>query len=266
MPNIEIKAVYPDLAKARAIAQGLKARFVRQERQVDTYFATPQGRLKLRETSQNRAELIPYFRPDSKGPKKCDYAVIPVAEAAESFVVGSGGGFSTLEPEPSYQRGVPGTNSFHAVQYLTPTTYVTVAPGLVEPTAWNFNPTPGVTTGLGFGRAIPDLATNADPQTGYLVYGASAGGLNEAGGTSFVGPQLNGSTAVIDSYLGHRVGFWNPYLYAAAGGPNSPFTQLNQASTSNDNIYYTGNPGKPYNEGIGLGQPNLAELAGDFGG
>jgi len=191
---------------------------------------------------------------------------IPVAEAAESFVVGSGGGFSTLEPEPSYQRGVPGTNSFHAVQYLTPTTYVTVAPGLVEPTAWNFNPTPGVTTGLGFGRAIPDLATNADPQTGYLVYGASAGGLNEAGGTSFVGPQLNGSTAVIDSYLGHRVGFWNPYLYAAAGGPNSPFTQLNQASTSNDNIYYTGNPGKPYNEGIGLGQPNLAELAGDFGG
>ena len=188
------------------------------------------------------------------------------ADIAESLPVGSGGGFSTLEPEPSYQRGVPGTNTFHAVQYLTPTDYQTVAPGLVEPTAWTFNPTPSVTTGFGFGRAVPDLATNGDPQTGYLVWAPSVGGLAEYGGTSFVDPQLNGSTAVIDSLLGHRVGFWNPYLYAAAVSPNSPFTQLNQASTSNDNIYYTGNPGEPYNEGIGLGQPNLAKLAGDFGG
>ena len=37
-----------------------------------------------------------------------------------------------------------------------------------------------------------------------------------SGGTSFVAPQLNGSTAVIDSVLGHRVGFWNPSIYAAA--------------------------------------------------
>ena len=77
---------------------------------------------------------------------------------------------------------------------------------------------------------------------------------------------MNGANAVIDSYLGHRVGFWNPYMYAAAVSFNSPFTQLNQAGTSNDNIYYTGNPGEPYNEGIGLGQPDLAKLAGDFGG
>jgi len=97
------------------------------------------------------------------------------------------------------------------------------------------------------------------------VYGASAGGINEFGGTSFVGPQLNGATAVIDSYLGHRVGFWNPSIYAAAGGSDSPFTQLNQVGTSNDNIYYTGNPGQAYNEGIGLGLPDLAKLAGDLG-
>jgi hypothetical protein len=51
---------------------------------------------------------------------------------------------------------------------------------------------------------------DADPETGYLVYGASVGGLNEYGGTSFVAPQLNRSTAVIVSYLGHRVRFWNP--------------------------------------------------------
>jgi kumamolisin len=189
-----------------------------------------------------------------------------LAEAAESLVVGSGGGFSQLEPEPSYQQDVSGTNYYHAVQYLTPTDYVEVAPGVTEPIAWNFNATPSVSVGGGSGRAIPDLGTDGDPQTGYLVYGASLGGINEYGGTSFVGPQMNGSTAVIDSYLGHRVGFWNPVIYGAvANGVSGLFTQLNSASTSNDNIYYTGNPGDAYNEGIGLGQPNLANIARIFG-
>jgi hypothetical protein len=79
-----------------------------------------------------------------------------------------------------------------------------------------------------------------------------------------VAPQLNAATAVINSYLGHRVGFWNPSTYAAATSHANPFTQLNQAGTSNDNIFYTGNPGELFNEGIGLGIPNLAEQAGDF--
>ncbi len=190
----------------------------------------------------------------------------PLAETAESLVVGSGGGFSQIEPTPVYQQGVSGTHNFHAVEYLTPTDYITVAPGLTEPTEWNFTPAPSVTTGYGNGRAVPDLSTDADPETGYLVYGTSFGGddLAEYGGTSFVAPQLNGSAAVIDSALGHRIGFWNPSIYAAAVGRHSPFTQLNEASTSNDNIYYTGNPGEVYNEGVGLGIPNLAELAGDF--
>jgi kumamolisin len=189
---------------------------------------------------------------------------IPLAEAAETDVVGSGGGFSTIEPTPSYQQDVLGTHNFHAVQYLTPTDYQEVAPGLTEPTAWTFNPTPSVTVGFGSGRAVPDLATDGDPQTGYLVWAPSIGGLSEFGGTSFVAPQLNGATAVIDSYLGHRVGFLNPTMYAAAAGPNSPFTQLDQLGTNNDNIYYTANPGEPYNQGIGLGIPDLAKLAGDF--
>jgi kumamolisin len=196
---------------------------------------------------------------------------IPLAEAAESLVIGSGGGFSLLESTPSYQQGVPGTHSFHAVPYLTPIDYQTIVDGLVEPTAWTFNPTPSVITGSGTGRAVPDVAADADPFSGYLLYEPSFAGVNEPvlqggwGGTSFVAPQLNGSTAVIDSYLGHRVGLWNPYIYAAAGGPSSPFTELGQASTSNDNIYYTGNPGQPYNQGSGLGYPNLTKLAGDFG-
>ncbi len=194
------------------------------------------------------------------------------ATAAEANIGGGGGGFSTVEPIPSYQDGVSGTNSFHAVQYLTPIDYQTIVDGLVLPTAWNFDSAPGVTSGTGSGRNVPDVSVDADPYTGYLLYEPSFAGVDEPvlqggwGGTSFVGPQLNGSTAVIDSYLGHRVGLWNPVIYAAASGPNSPFTPLQQSGTGNDNLYFTGNPGTVYNQAVGLGLPNLTELAGDFTG
>ncbi|MGC2176232.1 MAG: S53 family peptidase [Acidimicrobiales bacterium] len=192
--------------------------------------------------------------------------------AAEANAVGGGGGFSQDEPAPSYQQGVSGTNSYQAVEYLTPTDYSNVGGGLIEPTAWNFNLNPSVQRGIGGGRAVPDLSTDADPFSGFLLYSPAFAQAGEpllegaVGGTSFVAPQLNGSTAVIDSYLGHRVGFWNPSIYRFATSNNSPFTQLNQAGTSNDNIYFTGNPGTTFNEATGLGVPNLAELARDFGG
>ena len=54
-------------------------------------------------------------------------------------------------------------------------------------------------------------------------------------------------------------------MYHAVANGNNPFTQLNTAGTSNDNIYYTGNPGQAYNQGAGLGMPNLARLAAVFG-
>jgi kumamolisin len=196
---------------------------------------------------------------------------LPESEAAFEDIGGGTGGFSQLEPTPSYQQGVSGTHNFHAVQYLTPTDYTTVAPGLVEPTAWTFNPTPSVTTGFGSGRAVPDVSADADPYSGYLLYEPSFAGVDQPvlqggwGGTSFVAPQMNGSTAVIDSYLGHRVGLWNPYIYAAANGSHDPFNPLDQASTGNDNMYYTGNPGQPYNQAVGLGYPNLTRLAGVLG-
>ena len=138
------------------------------------------------------------------------------------------------------------------------------------PTTWNFNPTPSVTNGFGWGRALPDVSTDADPETGYLLWEPSAVAAGQPaltggwGGTSFVAPQLNGSTAVIDSFLGHRVGFWNPAIYSFATGKNSPFTPLDQSGAESDNLYYTGTPGLPYNEGCGLGYPNLSALANDF--
>jgi subtilase family serine protease len=193
------------------------------------------------------------------------------AAAAESAIGGGGGGFSTVEGSPLYQLFVSGTHNYNAVEYLTPTSYQTIVAGLTEPTAWNFNPTPSVTSGSGNGRAVPDVSADADPYSGYLLYSpafAQAGApVLEGGwgGTSFVAPQLNGSTAVIDSAVGHRVGFWNPSIYADAAFGGGPFTELDQAGTSNDNLYYTGNPGQRYNEAVGLGIPDLTALAGDFG-
>jgi kumamolisin len=191
----------------------------------------------------------------------------PLATIAESLVTGSGGGFSTIESTPSYQYDVPGIGEYSAVQYLTPIDFIT-EPGsnLVEPTQWSFNATPHVSHGYSTGRAVPDVSADADPYSGYLLYEPSADPALEGGwgGTSFVAPQLNGSAAVINSYLGHRVGLWNPAIYAFATSGNSPFTVLGVVGTGSDNIYFTGNPNSLYNEGSGLGIPNLSRLALDF--
>ncbi|HEX4058096.1 MAG TPA: S53 family peptidase [Galbitalea sp.] len=193
---------------------------------------------------------------------------ISLSDAAESQVAGSGGGFSVVEGTPSYQQGVSGTHFYSAVQYLTPTDYQNIVGSLIEPTDWSFNPTPSVSHGVAVGRAVPDVSADADPYSGYLLYEPSWATVDQPtlqggwGGTSFVAPQLNGSAAVIDSYLGHRVGFWNPAMYAAATGSNSPLAPLSTSGTSNDNLFFTGTPGTVYNEATGLGIPNLSALAG----
>jgi kumamolisin len=150
------------------------------------------------------------------------------------------------------------------------------ANGVCVPTAWTpwagagSNTPPTLVTGTAGGRAVPDIAADADPYTGYEEYfsrfpsvglPALADGW---GGTSFVAPQLNGSAAVIDSYLHHRTGFWNPAIYRFAASSYTPFTPLDSASANNDNLYYTGTAGAIYNPGSGLGVPNLDKLALDF--
>jgi subtilase family serine protease len=160
---------------------------------------------------------------------------------------------------------VPGTSSFSAVTWLTPTDFQTID-GVQIADQWIFNSAPSVVQGTGTGRATPDLAADADPDTGYEVYDTqNLGGWGYYfGGTSFVAPQLAGSTAVIDSYLGRRVGFWNPSIYRFAMQSNSPFTPLDTSGVSNDNLYYTGTPGNVFNVGSGLGIPDLTALATDF--
>jgi kumamolisin len=65
------------------------------------------------------------------------------------------------------------------------------------------------------GRGVPDVAGNADPQTGYqvLVDGVST----VIGGTSAVAPLYAGLVALINEKTSTRCGFLNPVLYSTAG-------------------------------------------------
>lgn len=186
------------------------------------------------------------------------------AEQAVAEIGGGGGGYSVLEKQPAYQRGL--VRKFSAVPYLTPTSYQNVQ-GITEPTAWDFNGAPQTTTGSSSGRAEPDLSTNADPYTGSLLYEPSAGDTplqGGWGGTSFVAPQFNGTTAVMNQAVGHRVGFWNPALYGLATTGKSPVTPLNTSGGSNDNLYYSGTPGTLYNPATGLGVPDFGKFVADL--
>ena len=112
---------------------------------------------------------------------------------------------------------------------------------------------------------MPDVSFNADPDTGYVIfYTSDQTGFGQFpfwGGTSFVAPQLNGVTMLLDQYVGKRVGFLNPTLYhlAAAGlaygGSKAPLAQI----TAGDNWYYNGSKG--YNLGAGLGTLDVFNFA-----
>ena len=64
------------------------------------------------------------------------------------------------------------------------------------------------------GRAIPDLAADADPATGYKVIVDGSSGV--FGGTSAVAPLIAGLIARINQAEGQSAGFLNPILYAKA--------------------------------------------------
>ena len=73
--NIEIKARARDFQAIRARAEALSSTAVQVIPQVDTFFTTGKGRLKLRELGPTRAQLIYYERPDQDGPKRSDYHI-----------------------------------------------------------------------------------------------------------------------------------------------------------------------------------------------
>ncbi len=73
--NIEIKAKVRDLGEIERRASALADRGPFELVQDDTFFACPNGRLKLRELAPDRGEVIFYQRPDVAGPKLSLYTL-----------------------------------------------------------------------------------------------------------------------------------------------------------------------------------------------
>lgn len=72
--NIEIKAHARNFDEIKSRAETLSDMPVQVIPQEDTFFNTPQGRLKLRVLADH-AQLIYYTRPDQEGPKRSDYHI-----------------------------------------------------------------------------------------------------------------------------------------------------------------------------------------------
>jgi kumamolisin len=87
---------------------------------------------------------------------------------------GSGGGYSSVFSRPSYQNNIV-TNK---------------------------------------NRGVPDVAGNADPNTGYIIY--IYGTYTVIGGTSAVSPLYSGLTALLNQSLKSNSSFLNNYIYTNA--------------------------------------------------
>ncbi|MHA2298692.1 MAG: class IV adenylate cyclase [Candidatus Hodarchaeales archaeon] len=69
--NIEFKARYKNTEEIRLILKSKNANYKGKDHQIDTYFNTDRGRLKLREGNIETA-LIRYERKNQEGPKQSD--------------------------------------------------------------------------------------------------------------------------------------------------------------------------------------------------
>jgi kumamolisin len=134
-----------------------------------------------------------------------------------------GGGISAVFPLPAWQQGLQAT-----------LTAGTKAKALTM-------------------RGVPDVAGDADPDTGYNV---RIDGTNTViGGTSAVAPLWAGLVARINSTRGAAVGFINPELYAA--------TSTMKDITTGNNGNYAAAPG--WDACTGLGTPDGAKIAALLG-
>ena len=80
--NIEVKVKVRDSQRQQALAATLATSPPEKLNQTDTFFCVPDGRLKLRQFTEQRGELIFYQRPDLSGPKTCTYSISRTDEPA----------------------------------------------------------------------------------------------------------------------------------------------------------------------------------------
>jgi len=98
------------------------------------------------------------------------------------------------------------------------------------------------------GRGVPDVAGNADPDTGYNVL--VDGQQMVIGGTSAVAPLMAGLIALLNEQSGKSAGYIHPVIYANPGFCRD-ITSGNNKTTSK-NTGYTAGPGWDACTGLGV--------------
>jgi kumamolisin len=147
---------------------------------------------------------------------------------------GTGGGVSDVTPAPAWQAG-------KVVASINPGQFA--------------------------GRAIPDVAANADPATGYLTM--SGGKLQIVGGTSASAPLWASLIARINAANGARTGNFNALLYSTFG-PGGALRDITVGDNDTDGLLrgqYKAGPGWDACTGWGVpdGQKLRAALSGSKG-
>lgn len=145
----------------------------------------------------------------------------------------SGGGFSSFFPTPTYQQALPAS----------------------------------VQSQLKNKRGVPDVAGNADPETGLAMY--EDGSWGTAGGTSASAPLWASLMAIADQMAGHALGFINTSLYKIAGSSHyhQDFydTTAGNNSVDSDGVVIKGyNAVAGWDAVTGLGSPNASQLLPDL--
>jgi subtilase family serine protease len=177
--------------------------------------------------------------------------------AASPWVTAVGGTSLYLNADGSYQRETVWNDGIGATgggvsQYLREPLYQRLLPAADQRL-------------LGGHRGIPDVAFNADPDTGVPVFlGFINGGLYGIfGGTSEGSPSWAGIVADLDQLAGVPLGFLNPALYALGASGNLYGSVLHDVTVGNNGFGgvsgYQAGPG--WDAATGWGTPNLAGLA-----
>ncbi len=116
---------------------------------------------------------------------------------------------------------------------------------------------PPVSGGSKTGRGVPDVAGDADPNSGYRV--RVDGQALVIGGTSAVAPLWAGLVALMNQKLGKPVGYLNPLLYGSLVGKGA----FRDIVSGNNGSYSAGNGWDPC---TGWGSPVGSKLLAGLGG
>jgi hypothetical protein len=201
---------------------------------------------------------------DCYTPSNPNLALAVDSPASDQYVTGAGGTSLALNANGNYQgesawgksgpptpQGSGGGNSIY----------------LAQP-SWQS----GVhqTANTANARQVPDVALDADPQTGYSIYSVNSQGVPgwlRVAGTSAAAPAWAGFAAIYDEYACSQgvagLGNPNPQLYAASG--SATFQPFNDITTGNSGsaAFWPAKVGWDY--ATGLGSLRAADMAQALG-